>query len=170
MEKSPLPVMGCKIKAYTPRSGPLSREGSLSCHINYSMGPGFFQSHPKDCPIQLPLVIHMRMWRIFSNPDHIGVGLVDINKTVIKLQKQIGFQLQVWFMKRGPLATSLTWVTLANIEIFFPELNIHYILHILHFHLSLSALGGNFLTNLHLFYVRMHSCKIQLFWLHSSQE
>jgi hypothetical protein len=31
IETSPLPVKGCKILAYTRRSGPLSRDGSLSC-------------------------------------------------------------------------------------------------------------------------------------------
>jgi hypothetical protein len=32
IETSPLPVKGLKIWAYARRSGPLSREGSLSCH------------------------------------------------------------------------------------------------------------------------------------------
>jgi hypothetical protein len=33
MKTSPLPVKRCKIEAYAWRSGPLSGEGSLSCHI-----------------------------------------------------------------------------------------------------------------------------------------
>jgi hypothetical protein len=51
METSPLPVKGCKISAYARRSGPLSREGSLSCHTCCDTGPRFFRSHPKDRPI-----------------------------------------------------------------------------------------------------------------------
>jgi hypothetical protein len=33
--------------------GPLSREGSLSCHTYCDNGPQFLQSHSKDHPIQL---------------------------------------------------------------------------------------------------------------------
>jgi hypothetical protein len=56
----------------------------------------------------------------------------------------------------------LTWVTLANIQIFCPISNMHFI--------SICPIrpsGAIILTNLPLFYVRMLSCKIQLFWLHS---
>jgi hypothetical protein len=45
---SPLPVTGLQILAYTRHSGPLSREGSLSCHTYCDMGPRFIRSHPKD--------------------------------------------------------------------------------------------------------------------------
>jgi hypothetical protein len=45
METSPLPVKGCKIKAYARRSGP------LSCHTCCDTGPRFFRSHPKGRPI-----------------------------------------------------------------------------------------------------------------------
>jgi hypothetical protein len=45
---SPLPVTGLQILAYARRSGPLSREGSLSCHTYSDTGPRFIQSHPKD--------------------------------------------------------------------------------------------------------------------------
>jgi hypothetical protein len=48
METSPLPV----IYAYARRSGPLSREGSLSCLTCCDTGPRFFRSYPKDRPIQ----------------------------------------------------------------------------------------------------------------------
>ena len=48
METSPLPVKGCKIWAYVRCSGPLSREGSLSCHTCCDMGPRFILSYPKD--------------------------------------------------------------------------------------------------------------------------
>jgi hypothetical protein len=54
MERSPLPVKGCKILAYAWRSGPLSREGSLSCDTYCDTGPWFFLSHPTDRPIQWP--------------------------------------------------------------------------------------------------------------------
>jgi hypothetical protein len=55
METSPLPVKGCKFSAYARRSGPLSREGSLSCDTCCDTGPRFFRSYPKDRPIQSPL-------------------------------------------------------------------------------------------------------------------
>jgi hypothetical protein len=42
MGTSPLPVKCCKIKVYSRRSTPLSREGSLSCHICCDTGPRFF--------------------------------------------------------------------------------------------------------------------------------
>jgi hypothetical protein len=45
---SPLLVTRLHILAYARRSGPLSREGSLSCHTYYDTGPCFIQSHPKD--------------------------------------------------------------------------------------------------------------------------
>ena len=45
---SPLPVTGLQILAYARRSGPLNREGSLSCHTNCDTGPRFIRSHPKD--------------------------------------------------------------------------------------------------------------------------
>jgi hypothetical protein len=51
MEMSPLPVKGYKIWAYARRSGPLSMEGSLSCHTCCDTGPLFFISHSKDRPI-----------------------------------------------------------------------------------------------------------------------
>jgi hypothetical protein len=39
---SPLPVTGLQIWAYARRSGPLSREGSLSCHTYCDTGPGLY--------------------------------------------------------------------------------------------------------------------------------
>jgi hypothetical protein len=54
------------------RSGPLSREGSLSCHTYCETGPRFFRSHPKDCPIQSPVMTHTGMWRIYFHPDPHG--------------------------------------------------------------------------------------------------
>jgi hypothetical protein len=59
METSPLPVKGCKILSYARRSGPLRREGSLSCHTCCDTGPRFFRSHPKDRPSQSPLMTRM---------------------------------------------------------------------------------------------------------------
>jgi hypothetical protein len=67
-------VKCCKTKAYARRSGPLSREGSLSCHTCCDTGPHFFRSHPKDRPIQSPLTTHEEMWRIYSNPDPHGMN------------------------------------------------------------------------------------------------
>jgi hypothetical protein len=43
-----LPVTGLQILACARRSGPLSREGSLSCHTYCDTGPRFIWSHPKD--------------------------------------------------------------------------------------------------------------------------
>jgi hypothetical protein len=43
--------------------------GSLSCHTCCDTEPRFFQSHPKDRPIQSPLTKHEGIWRIYSNPD-----------------------------------------------------------------------------------------------------
>jgi hypothetical protein len=45
---SPLPVSGLQILPYARRSGPLSREGSLSCHTYCDTGPQFIRSHRKD--------------------------------------------------------------------------------------------------------------------------
>jgi hypothetical protein len=72
MDMSPLPVKGCKIYACARRSGPLCREGFLSCHTCCDTGPRFFRSHPKDRPIQLPLTTHKGMWKIYSNPNPQG--------------------------------------------------------------------------------------------------
>jgi hypothetical protein len=50
METSPIVVKGCKIYANARRSGPLSREGSISSHICNDTGFRFFRSHPQDQP------------------------------------------------------------------------------------------------------------------------
>jgi hypothetical protein len=74
IETSPLPVKGCKIYAYAWRSGPLSREGFLSCHTCCDTGLRIFCSYPKDCTIQSPLTTHNGMWRIYSNPNPHGLS------------------------------------------------------------------------------------------------
>jgi hypothetical protein len=53
-------------------SGPLSREGSLSCHTCCDTGPRFFRLHPKDRPIQSPLTTYKGVWRTYSNADPNG--------------------------------------------------------------------------------------------------
>jgi hypothetical protein len=81
METSPLPVKGCKILASAGCSGPLSREGSLSCYTCCDTGLQFFRSHPKDRPIQSPLTTHEGVWRIYSNPDpRLFLESVNINR------------------------------------------------------------------------------------------
>jgi hypothetical protein len=45
---SPLPVTWLQILVYARRSGPLSRDGSLSCHTYCDTGPRFRRSHLKD--------------------------------------------------------------------------------------------------------------------------
>jgi hypothetical protein len=68
-ERSALPVKDCKIYTYARRSGHLSRDGFLSCHIYCDTGPPFSRSHLNDRLIQSPLTTHKGMWRIYSNPD-----------------------------------------------------------------------------------------------------
>jgi hypothetical protein len=81
METSPLPVKGCKIQACARRSGPLGREGSLSCHTCCdTAGPQFSRTHPKDRPNQSPLTTHMGTWKIYFNPVTHGVILMEMNK------------------------------------------------------------------------------------------
>jgi hypothetical protein len=46
--QSPLPVTGLQILVYARRSGPLSREGSVTCHPYCDTRPRFLRSHPKD--------------------------------------------------------------------------------------------------------------------------
>jgi hypothetical protein len=50
-------------------AGPLSREGSLSCHTCYETGPWFVRSHPKNHPILSPPTTHKGMWRTHCNQD-----------------------------------------------------------------------------------------------------
>jgi hypothetical protein len=68
METSPKKIKGCKISVYDRRSGPLSREGSLSCHTCCNMEPRFLRSHPKDRPIKSPLTTYKGMGRTYSIP------------------------------------------------------------------------------------------------------
>jgi hypothetical protein len=60
-------VKGWKIEAYARRSGHLRRMNL--CHTIPTATRDiyrFFQSHPKDRPIQLPLTTRKGMWRIYS--------------------------------------------------------------------------------------------------------
>jgi hypothetical protein len=66
METSPLPVKGCKIWSYARRSGPLSVEGSLSCHTYCDTVPRFFRSHLKDRPF-IRLIQHTNFPYLCSN-------------------------------------------------------------------------------------------------------
>jgi hypothetical protein len=77
METPPLPVKGCKILAYSRRSGSLNREGSLSCHTCCDTGPRFFPFHPKYRPTKSPLTTDLGMWRIYSNPDPHGSNMFE---------------------------------------------------------------------------------------------
>jgi hypothetical protein len=81
-ETSPLPVKGCKILPYARGSGPLSREGSLSCHTCCDTGTRFFRPHPKNRPIQSPLTTQERVWRIYSKlcRNCIVLRSVDVNQ------------------------------------------------------------------------------------------
>jgi hypothetical protein len=99
METSPLPVKGCKIYAYARRSGPLSREGSLSCHTCCDTGPRFFQSHPKDRPIQSPLTTRMGMRRTYSNPDpHGDTNVMTVTAVTVILRWRSMNQVKIIFI------------------------------------------------------------------------
>jgi hypothetical protein len=91
------------------RSGPLSREGSLSCHTCCDMGPRFFLFHPKDSPIQSPLTTHEGMWRIYSNPD--SHGDVAISDEVYHFNMLSTFDSWKWFFHvRTPILWDETFV------------------------------------------------------------
>jgi hypothetical protein len=70
-EKFWIPITGEGLHnlAYARHSGPLSREGSLSCHTYCVTGTRFLRSHPKDRHVQSPLTAHKGMWRIYFNSD-----------------------------------------------------------------------------------------------------
>jgi hypothetical protein len=78
-----LPMKGCKILGFAQRSGPLSREGSLSCHTCCDMGPRFFRSNLKD---QWTFTTHKEMWRTYYNPDPHGDAY--ISKIFLKSSKE----------------------------------------------------------------------------------
>jgi hypothetical protein len=79
METSTLPVKGCKVLAYARRSGPLSREESLSCHTYWWHGASVFwvSSEGPPPPLQSPLTTCMGMQKTYSNPDPNGAILLD---------------------------------------------------------------------------------------------
>ena len=64
-----------------------------------------------------------------------------ITITILITSFWLQLRLQLQKKTKGPWATSLTWVTLAYIEIFFPVLNFH-------FHLSHPTLGVNYFNQL----------------------
>ena len=66
-------------------------------------------------------------------------------------------------LTRGPWATSLTWVTLAHMKIFF---EFKYTFHFLLPHLTLWSIDFNKLA---MYYVRKLSCKFQLILTRVSQ-
>ena len=69
------------VRAYARRSGPLSREGSLSCHTCCKTGPRFFRSHPKDLPIQSPFTTNIDDYNNkFGFPESLKCHLFGINK------------------------------------------------------------------------------------------
>jgi hypothetical protein len=57
LETLPLPIKGCKILAYVRRSGPLSREGSLSCHTCCDTGLSDFTVSSEGLIVYVPLKI-----------------------------------------------------------------------------------------------------------------
>jgi hypothetical protein len=63
-------------------SGPLSRDGSLTCRTYCDTGPLFYRSHPKDCPIQSPLTTLKGMLRTYSNSDPYGLQVIDIKISI----------------------------------------------------------------------------------------
>jgi hypothetical protein len=79
---------GLQNKAYAWRSGPMSREGSLSCHTCCNMGPRITRPHQKDQNwqnfIQSPLVTHKGcggyiLTRIFIGPHSVASYDMQVN-------------------------------------------------------------------------------------------
>jgi hypothetical protein len=75
----------------------------MTCHTCCDTGPRFFPSHPKDCPIQSPLMTHRGMWRIYSYPDPHGSSYLnyDILKKQPQKQTQNKQEYRQWY-KIGP--------------------------------------------------------------------
>jgi hypothetical protein len=119
---SPLPVTGLQILAYARRSGPLSREGSLSCHTYCDTGPRFIRSHPKDR--------HPRPTLGFEPPTQGSSGLCAwrsnhcATRAVIWVKFLEGFSpsyLAVSFEEFDSIYGSLLWflLTLSQFSLFF---------------------------------------------------
>jgi hypothetical protein len=113
VETSPLPVNGCKIWAYARRSGPLSREGSLSCHTCCDTGPRFFRSHQKDRPSQSPLTTHMRMWRTYSNPDPHGAVTC---KTLRTKQQKLRLSTAPTLQSSGTMFNYILGIDVSSVQ------------------------------------------------------
>jgi hypothetical protein len=73
---------GLQNLACARRSGPLSRNESLSHHTYCAMGPRISRSHPKDRPIQSPFTTHKGMWKVYSNLDPHGSNSVWSNNSL----------------------------------------------------------------------------------------
>ena len=118
METSPMPVKGCKILAYARHSGPLSREGSLSCHTCCDTGPRVFRSQTNDRSIQSPLTTRKGMLRTYSNPDrhgykrHLGLdpSVTMINHCNTFLLAALNFNFWTYLNEyNGDVYTTLQW-------------------------------------------------------------
>ena len=87
-----------------------------------------------------------------------------LHKTVKKFVQMKNHAIQEKdILTRGPWATSLTWVTLAHMKIFF---EFKYTFHFLLPHLTLWSIDFNKLA---MYYVRKLSCKFQLILTRVSQ-
>jgi hypothetical protein len=80
------------------RSGPLSREESLSCHTCCDTEPRFFRSHSKDRPIYSPLTTRKGMRRTYFNPDPHGGSLFEIYNAVGQLSWFDRNEKNSWFL------------------------------------------------------------------------
>jgi hypothetical protein len=92
-------MKGCKILAYARRSGPLSREGSLSCHTHCNTGPRFFRSHPKDHPFS----------RLLRHTRECGGSILTRILTGYSIVRPFSLQLQWSF-----LALYITYIVPFN--------------------------------------------------------
>jgi hypothetical protein len=105
--------------------GPLSREGSLSCHTYCDTGPRVFRSHPKNRPIQSPLTTRKGMWMIYSNPDPHQWRFMSFSKTTKKYKFGLVICVLYFFLNEliemaftviDKITTLLTWMVCSHIS------------------------------------------------------
>jgi hypothetical protein len=89
--------------------GPLSREGSLSCHTCCDTGPQFFRSHPKVHPIQSPLATRMGM-----RGGPILTRILTGDHTFCKNELRHCLFIAAWAILNYPAAVTITGDRAAN--------------------------------------------------------
>jgi hypothetical protein len=116
---SPLPVTGLQIFAYAWHSGPLIREGSLSCHTYYDTGPRFLRSHPKDRHLRPTVGFepptqgssdHCAL-RSNHNATHVALALMFTGQWLMFLLKKDKVLCAFCVPGRGGGALPISWYT-----------------------------------------------------------